>query len=836
MIVWLSRAPAPLASLSSRSFSPSVHTLRHPLLAMLSSLRRAATCLHSSRQTHFSTLGSFNSQPFLPSQVYAQIFLDFNWLEKHVYACAEQKFGRQAPENSWALDAGPLQRFMEDRLTQAIEATTPSWKSVGNHGVKVQAAYAYGSSTERARRTIVRALSEEQVSVRSFPSSQNTPICAPAVALAADLVHACSIRGPVDWGMPIHQLAASAAAGEGGLGAGAPSSSTAKQLPITHAVIAAHGSPTYFPAMARASQHDRLVVLASTHSEWARLSSQMIAEQRETTLPLFLDDLLPRMVLTPDEFRANAASKELIAAKLCLQLLHRQSERAGQASTSSSSSSSFSSSAGTTIWANELVPLLRDLQHLKDLRKHGLTLKDFLREFPQLFELQEQEGAGGGGGGSGSSYGGSGGSTSWRLRLAKGADAQAVELLKKSAPAATGAGAAGAGVAAEMGPSTAPSKANITKGAAVAGPAVLAAPSSASVERSDKEAVSRAVSSAVQAVAGGSAAKQQAAAQQQQQQQQPSASSQQGSASTAASSQQPPLLLVELASAANWLKQKRFSYFEDGRVTALLQSAVAAGVPDAEASLASDEGVGLLRQLFQQAGFSLPPLQNGRFGSNEYKRAAALHLEKLQGAIKALGTVAAATPVAAVIPAAAPVAGAAVASSGAAAETETVTVKPAEKASGAAVKGRKKSVAAATAASSAASGKGDKTVEAPAAGAAAAVPPASESPLLDRTALSKLFARAASKPAGDAEVAEEDSRLQAVLEAAAAAGVVKGSQFKKSSLMAAWTAAGFPDPLNKKVYTTREWKEVVAEHAGEVVAALKAGKGAPVAAGEVAVQ
>ena len=115
--------------------------------------------------------------------------------------------------------------------------------------VEITAAYAYGSLKRDKDRSqglgSVRAFAEEGVSVRNFSTTSADAACAPAVSFAADLVHACAIRGGnVDTGLPLSAPPGLAdAAGE----AVAP-------LQPTNIVVALIGSPVYFPALVRAMQ------------------------------------------------------------------------------------------------------------------------------------------------------------------------------------------------------------------------------------------------------------------------------------------------------------------------------------------------------------------------------------------------------------------------------------------------------------------------------------------------------------------------------------------------------------------------------------------------------
>ena len=81
--------------------------------------------------------------------------------------------------------------------------------------------------------------------MRNFSTTSSDAACAPAVSFAADLVHACAIRGGnVDTGLPLSAPPGLAdAAGE----AVAP-------LQPTNIVVALIGSPVYFPALVRAMQ------------------------------------------------------------------------------------------------------------------------------------------------------------------------------------------------------------------------------------------------------------------------------------------------------------------------------------------------------------------------------------------------------------------------------------------------------------------------------------------------------------------------------------------------------------------------------------------------------
>jgi hypothetical protein len=168
-----------------------------------------------------------------------------------------QRFGEDF-SSACAFDAAPLLPFLEQRVAEVL--SLPS--------VDITAVYGYGSlRRDRGAKIIaavdsVRAFAEEGVAVRNFSSVGDATTVAPAVSLTADLVHASSIRGNVDTGVPISTAHLT----------GSPSDPNRPfELQPTQIVVALIGSPVYFPGLVRASQHDRTVVVGSSRADWTRL-------------------------------------------------------------------------------------------------------------------------------------------------------------------------------------------------------------------------------------------------------------------------------------------------------------------------------------------------------------------------------------------------------------------------------------------------------------------------------------------------------------------------------------------------------------------------------------
>lgn len=291
------------------------------------------------------------------------------------------------------VDLAPLRPFVESRLSDTLGyallapvgdggAAGGAAASPGFGGVRVSHMYAYGSFMRGAKPfDMPRATAEESIATRNFLPGK-APTCAPAVAMAVDMVHACAVRGSVDGGSSLRSPppagasagAASGAAAAARIGASATGpgggSLALYDLAPTQLVVGVLGSPLYTPALVRAMQHDRTVVVASTRAEWGRLAQIMVPEQREATVPLVLDDALAEMVVPLAAFRASAAPAGEVAARIHEGLLRV---------------------AGTgNVTGLELAAITSELGLLKQLRKHDMALKTLVRGHGALFDITRE--------------------------------------------------------------------------------------------------------------------------------------------------------------------------------------------------------------------------------------------------------------------------------------------------------------------------------------------------------------------------------------------------------------------------------------------------------------
>lgn len=136
--------------------------------------------------------------------------------------------------SSCVYDASPLKEFLQSRVAEVLSIPA----------IDITAAYGYGSLRKDSLASL-RALAEEGVAIRNFFAGRPDNLTAPAVSFAADIVHACAIRGGnVDTGYPLSSKLAPA---------NLKSSPLAEMQP-TQIIVALIGSPVYFPALVRAMQ------------------------------------------------------------------------------------------------------------------------------------------------------------------------------------------------------------------------------------------------------------------------------------------------------------------------------------------------------------------------------------------------------------------------------------------------------------------------------------------------------------------------------------------------------------------------------------------------------
>lgn len=299
-----------------------------------------------------------------------------SWLEAALIDTARTRFGGQSYVQRAAVDLGPL--------SQKLAASAES--KLGKP-VQLLGTYAYAPARSNKdsnfppRLDIMRSASEEGWTVRTCgrggSSSGDT---APAVALAADLVHACAIRGDVDKGIPTNMSGTSSSSSSSAGSSGSPGE--------TQAVLALLAAPLYLPALTRAAQHGRAVVIGSRKAEWPTLLGSMSAELKRVLAGLQLDGLLGECVVGREEFRAGGPPAADIAARLHAALL--ASNSAGSAASSSGSSSG---GVGGELASSVVTACVRELGLLKALRRQEVSVRALVRSADTLFTLKEAAGS-----------------------------------------------------------------------------------------------------------------------------------------------------------------------------------------------------------------------------------------------------------------------------------------------------------------------------------------------------------------------------------------------------------------------------------------------------------
>jgi len=346
-----------------------------------------------------------------------------------------------------ALDFSPLRGFVERRLAETLGLVPPSLAprtrvgapaagggagagagggagapaaGAGARALLVSGVYCYSSlPTGGAGEawSVARAAADEGFSLRNFEldeaaggassASAAGAAASPAlhIAMAVDMLHACTLRGGGAGGVDAGGSLSGAAAGpprrvdeltraSGQLWASSPAAAT-------HVLVAAVGTGALVPCFARALQHGRTVAVAAMREDWARLALTMPPEQREVVLPLLLDDVLPELVLSADAFRASALPAAELAARLHRLLLSLPPAAGGEAAAVSPAADG----AFVSLPAASAAAARAPGELLKHMRRAGATWRSLAADFPHLFALQAapQAAAAGGGGGSSAS-------------------------------------------------------------------------------------------------------------------------------------------------------------------------------------------------------------------------------------------------------------------------------------------------------------------------------------------------------------------------------------------------------------------------------------------------
>ena len=298
-----------------------------------------------------------------PRPLTGQAFIDLNWLDRQILNSAAVKSAGERYALRNALDAGSLRPYLESKTAAAL----------GGKGVTldIRDMYAYGTygntpkSKLHIRRNVdlVRALTEDGVVCRTFTSQQGNA-CAPAIALAVDMVHACAIRGDVDNGQPVTDGAAveeARAVGEH-YGDGAV-------LRPADVVLGVLGSPQYLPAVLRAAQHGRTAAIVTTTDAWSRLTSAVRDDLNGIVVHIPIEEALESMVTTLAEFRATAMPPGELARELADSMIAHVG-------------------MGRVLSGSELAMLLTQVRLLKELRKVNMTLRQLVSGNLDVFSVK----------------------------------------------------------------------------------------------------------------------------------------------------------------------------------------------------------------------------------------------------------------------------------------------------------------------------------------------------------------------------------------------------------------------------------------------------------------
>jgi hypothetical protein len=295
---------------------------------------------------------------------HAQGFIDVNYLDGLITSVAKKQYGDDVGSSKWTLDCAPLKRYLETQLNQIYK----------NQESLVSLDTLYGYGTFNSKRLVMRCLIEEGIPIRSFRPLADPTISAiaPAIALTADLVHACSIRGPIDEGSPLYHPPP-VLAGTASKEALQKASSELSLSPMTatHIVLALIGNIAYTPALIRALQHDRDVVVASASSDWNVLSS-MHSSQANCIAPILLDSLLEQIIVPVDKFKLSALTLGDIADSVHAIIV----KTAGLSS---------------LLTGKLLAQEISKEGLLKELRRHNVLLSQVIKKYPSLFTYAESK-------------------------------------------------------------------------------------------------------------------------------------------------------------------------------------------------------------------------------------------------------------------------------------------------------------------------------------------------------------------------------------------------------------------------------------------------------------
>eukprot|EP01138_Halocafeteria_seosinensis_P015164 gb/GECG01015477.1/.p1 GENE.gb/GECG01015477.1/~~gb/GECG01015477.1/.p1 ORF type:complete len:576 (+),score=95.09 gb/GECG01015477.1/:1-1728(+) len=263
-------------------------------------------------------------------KVSTMMFMDANWLENRLLqAYGHKRFGPKLQEKG-AVDMGSLVPFIQERIVDAMGDNDGDNTTAG---VDTTVCFSNLSRPSNANLDILRALGEQQFLIRNFPVGPNTPVCVPAVAFTADLLHACSLQGSEH----------------------------------IDAAVAMLGSPSFLPALTRAVSANKTVFLATLEEDYKRLLPVMPAPLKERILPLFIDELFPKLLRPIAEWKQSGRSKREIALHLHKYMYDNFGEKA--------------------ISSVDMADHLLEANLLADIRKYGGSLRKLIVANDDLFEV-----------------------------------------------------------------------------------------------------------------------------------------------------------------------------------------------------------------------------------------------------------------------------------------------------------------------------------------------------------------------------------------------------------------------------------------------------------------
>lgn len=151
--------------------------------------------------------------------------------------------------------------------------------------------------------------------------------------MQADLLHACSLGGSDHIDMAVAML----------------------------------GSPSYLPALTRAVSANKTVFLATLSEDYKRLLPVMPAPLKEKIIPLFIDELLPKLFLPIGEWKKSGLSTREMAVKLHEYMLNNVGKK--------------------PVSSVDMADHLLEANLLNDFRKYGGSLRKLVSSHNDLFHI-----------------------------------------------------------------------------------------------------------------------------------------------------------------------------------------------------------------------------------------------------------------------------------------------------------------------------------------------------------------------------------------------------------------------------------------------------------------